>query len=147
MTSTYLLDTDTFRYIANGASQAARTEFQRRSQDRESVICISALTEAEVRFGMAKQGLSRSRRAAIEGLFANLQILSWGTEEAAAYAEARATLEAKGLRVSTMDMLIAAHAIAADAALVSPDKIFAKIGKATDLFALVNWATDLQVDE
>jgi tRNA(fMet)-specific endonuclease VapC len=143
MTFTYLLDTNTFSYIAKGVSQAARTEFQRLSQDRDSVICISAITEAEVRFGMAKHGLSRVRRAAIEGLFSNLQILPWGSDEATAYAQARVALEARGITVSVMDMLIAAHAIATGAVLVSADKIFAKVGEVTDLAATVNWATDL----
>ena len=143
MTFTYLLDTNTFSYIAKGVSQAARAEFQRLSQDPDSVICISAISEAEVRFGIAKHGLSRSRRAAIEGLFANLQILPWGSDEAVAYAQARAALEAKGVTVSVMDMLIAAHAIATGAVLVTADKIFAKVGEVTDLGATVNWATDL----
>ena len=143
MTFTYLLDTNTFSYIAKGVSQAARAEFQRLSQDRDSVICLSAITEAEVRFGMARRGLSRPRCAAIEGLFANLQILPWGSDEAAAYAQARAALEAKGVTVSLMDMLIAAHAIATGAVLVTADKIFARVGEVTNLAATVNWATDL----
>lgn len=143
MAVTYLLDTNTFSYIAKGISKTARTEFQRRSQDRAAAICISAVTEAEVRFGMAKHNLSRSRRAAIEGLFANLQILPWGSDEAAAYAETRAALEAKGVTVSAMDMLIAAHAIAACAVLVTADKIFTKVGEVTDLPVIVNWATDI----
>jgi predicted nucleic acid-binding protein len=42
-----------------------------------------------------------------------------------------------------MDMLIAAHAIATGAVLVTADKIFAKVGEATDLAATVNWAADL----
>ena len=92
---------------------------------------------------MARRGLSRSRCAAIEGLFANLQILPWGSDEAAAYAQARAALEAKGVTVSLMDMLIAAHAIVTGAVLVTADKIFAKVGEVTDLAATVNWATDL----
>jgi len=143
MTFTYLLDTNTFSYIAKGLSQAARSEFQRLSLDEDSAICISAITEAEVRFGMAKHALSRSRRTAIEGLFSNLQILPWGTDEAAAYAQARAALEAKGVTVSVMDMLIAAQAIATGAVLVTADKIFARVGEVTNLAATVNWATDL----
>jgi len=142
MTFTYLLDTNTFSYIATGVSQAARTEFLRLSQDRDSTIFLSAITEAEVRFGMAKHKLSRSRRDAIEGLLANFQILQWGTDEAMAYAETRVVLEAKGITVSNMDMLIAAHALATDTVLVSADKIFAKISDITGL-TIVNWATDL----
>jgi tRNA(fMet)-specific endonuclease VapC len=140
MKSTYLLDTNTFSYIAKGSSQAARAEFQRLAQDPTSVICISAITEAEVRYGMAKHSLSRARRSAIEGLFANLRILQWGSDEAATYGEVRAKLESRGITVSAMDMLIATQAITVQAVLVSRDSIFARVD---DLTAIANWATDL----
>jgi len=140
MTFTYLLDTNTFSYIAKGTSPAARAEFQRLSQDQDAVLCISAITEAEVRYGMAKRSLSRVRCSAIEGLFANLEILPWGSDEAAAYATAKAKLEGQGTTVAVMDMLIAAQSIAAGAVLVTRDQIFAKVD---DLHATVNWATDL----
>ena len=140
MTVTYLLDTNTFSYIAKGSSPAARAEFQRLAQDPSAVLFISVITEAEVRYGMAKHSLSQNRRSAIEGLFANLQILPWGSDEAAAYARAKAKLEAQGITIAVMDMLIAAQAIAAGAVLVTRDNIFAKVD---DLGATVNWATDL----
>jgi tRNA(fMet)-specific endonuclease VapC len=140
MTFTYLLDTNTFSYIAKGTSPAARAEFQRLSQDKSAVLCISVVTEAEVRYGMAKRSLSRARCSAIEGLFANLQILPWGSDEAAAYAHARTKLETHGTTVALMDMLIAAQAIAAGAVLVTRDKIFARVD---ELHATVNWATDI----
>lgn len=103
-------------------------------------MCISVITEAEVRYGLAKHALSRERADAIEGLLANLQILPWGSEEAAAYARTRAELEAKGVTLSAMDMLIAAQAIAAGAILITRDKIFQHV---SDLLGTVNWATDL----
>ena len=138
--STYLLDTNMFSYIAKGNSAAARREWIRLSGDRETAVCISVITEAEVRYGMAKHALSRERAEAIEGLLANVQILPWGSEEAAAYGRSRAQLEAKGVTLSAMDMLIAAQAIAASAVLVTRDKVFEQV---PDLHATVNWATDL----
>lgn len=140
MTATYLLDTNMFSYIAKGISPAARSEFLRLSQDSNVSLCLSVMTEAEVRFGMAKRNLSRSRRSAIESLFAHFQILPWGSEEAAAYGLTRAKLEAKGITVESMDLLIAAQAVAAGAVLVTNDKIFAHV---EDLNATVNWANDL----
>ena len=140
MTVTYVLDTHMFRCVAKESSPTARREFMRLSQDREASICISVITEAEVRYGMAKHSLSRARQSAIEGLFANLQILPWGCDEAAAYARTRAQLEAGGISVAVIDMRIAAQAIAAGAVLVTRDKIFEPID---DLEATVNWATDL----
>jgi len=138
--STYLLDTNMFSYIAKGNSPAARREWLRLSRDREATVCISVITEAEVRYGLAKRALSRERADAIEGLLANLQILPWGSEEAAAYARTRAQLEGKGVTLSAMDMLIAAQAIAVGAVLVTRDNIFEHV---SDLHATVNWAIDL----
>jgi len=138
--ATYLLDSNMFSYIAKGNSPAARREWLRLSQDREAAVCISVITEAEVRYGLAKHALSRDRADAIEGLLANLQILPWGSGEAAAYARTRVQLEVKGVTLSVMDMLIAAQAIAADAVLVTRDKIFEQV---SDLHATVNWAIDL----
>jgi tRNA(fMet)-specific endonuclease VapC len=89
---------------------------------------------------MAKRSVSRERRSAIEGLFALLEVLAWGTEEAAAYGRSRAKLEAQGTTVALMDMLIAAQAIAAGAILVTRDRVFAQVD---DLRATVDWATDL----
>jgi tRNA(fMet)-specific endonuclease VapC len=140
MTAPYLLDTNMFSYIAKGVSPAARREFLRLSQDRNVTLCLSVMTEAEVRFGMVKHNLSRSRRSAIESLFAHFQILPWGSEEAAAYALTRAKLESKRITVESMDLLIAAQSIAARAVLVTRDKIFSSI---EGLHATVNWANDL----
>ena len=143
MTSTYLLDTNTFSYIAKGSSPAARAEFQRLSNDKVAALCISVITEAEVRFGMAKHALSRARCAAIEKLLANVQILEWGSDEAAAYAQLRAKVEARGITVSAMDLLIAAQAIATGAVFVTGDKIFAKVAEVAEMATMVNWATDI----
>jgi len=138
--SNYLLDTNMFSYIAKGNSSAARREWLRLSQDREATVCISVITEAEVGYGLAKRSLSRERADAIEGLLANLQILPWGLEEAAAYARTRAQLEGEGVTLSVMDMLIAAQAIAVGAILVTRDRIFEHV---SELHATVNWANDL----
>jgi tRNA(fMet)-specific endonuclease VapC len=140
MAITYLLDTNMFSYIATGASPAARAEFLRVSQDRDAVLCISVITEAEVRYGMAKHSLSHERRSAIEGLFVNLQILPWGSDEAAAYARAKAKLETQGITVALADMLIAAHGITTGAVFVTRDKVFSRVD---DLDATANWATDI----
>lgn len=140
MTTAYLLDTNMFSYIAKGVSQAARGVFLRLSQERDAALCLSVISEAEIRFGMEKHRLSRARRSAIESLFAHFQILPWGSDEAAAYGRVRARLEARGITVESMDLLIAAHAIAAGAVLVTRDTIFARI---EEIHATANWASDL----
>lgn len=141
MSVAYLLDTNMFSYIARGNSPAARAEFLRLSQDREATLCISVITEAEVRYGMEKRALSPGRRQAIEGLFGNLQILPWGSDEAAAFARTKVKLEDRGITLATMDLLIAAQCIAAKAVMVTHDKAFALAG-----MSIADWASDLSLE-
>lgn len=138
MSATYLLDTNTFSYIASGRSPAARNRLE--ALAREDVACISSITEAEIRFGLARRPQARALRIAIEGLLFKLRVLPWGSNEAAAYGELRAQLEAKGATLSELDMLIAAHAVAQGAVLVSSDRAFSRIAA---LRHVENWASDI----
>lgn len=143
----YLLDTNTFSYIINGTSQAARAQYKRLLGDPDAQICISAITEAEVRHGMERRELGRARKDAIEKLFLTVDILPWGSEEAIVYGKIKATLDRHGLSVAVMDMLIAAHATSIGAVLVTRDAIFTRIAKVADISRTVNWATDVGASE
>jgi len=79
-------------------------------------------------------------QAAIDALFFKLQILPWGSKEAAAYGKLRAKLEAAGAVLSELDLQIAAHAIALGAVLVTNDNALRRI---KELNGTVNWASDL----
>ena len=79
--------------------------------------------------------------AAVEALLFKTRILPWGSREAAAYGALRAKLEAAGKTLSEMDMLIAAHAIATGAVIVTNDIAFSH---AKDLRAIENWASDVR---
>jgi tRNA(fMet)-specific endonuclease VapC len=138
MNVTYLLDTNTLSYIAKGRSPAARARLQ--SLGAGDVACISSITEAEVRYGLAKRPQAQALRAAIEGLLFKLQILPWGSKEAAAYGSLRARLKASGSVLSELDLLIAAQAIALGVVLVTNDKALARI---KELHGTVNWAIDV----
>jgi tRNA(fMet)-specific endonuclease VapC len=76
----------------------------------------------------------------MEWFLAAVKVLPWGRDEARAYGVLRANLESSGKTLENMDMLIAAHAIAIGAVLVTNDKAFAQV---EDLHATENWATDL----
>jgi tRNA(fMet)-specific endonuclease VapC len=138
MIVTYLLDTNTVSYIAKGRSAAARARLEQVGE--EETVCISSVTEAEIRYGLAKRPAARALRAAMEALLLKLRILPWGSKEAAAYGCLREKLEAEGITLSEFDLQIAAHAIALGAVLVTNDKAFLHM---KDLGATVNWASDL----
>jgi tRNA(fMet)-specific endonuclease VapC len=138
MSVTYLLDTNTLSYIAKGKSPAARVRLE--SLRAGETVCISSITEAEVRYGLAKRPQAHRLHAAVEALLFKLQILPWGSEEAVAYGKLRAKLQAAGTILSELDLQIAAHAIAMGAVLVTNDKALRRI---KELNGTVNWVFDV----
>jgi tRNA(fMet)-specific endonuclease VapC len=134
----YMLDTNMVSYIAKGHSQAARTRMLNLEPDED--VCLSVITEAEILYGLAKRPEATALRERIEWFLAAVKVLPWGRDEARTYGAVRARLEAHGKTLESMDMQIAAHAIAVSAVLVTNDNAFAYV---EDLQAAVNWATDL----
>ena len=84
-------------------------------------ICISALTEAELRYGIAKKAPSRAKQAAIESYLARFHVLPWSADAAKAYAKLRVANEKSGQTISLVDLLIAAHTVAEGAVLITND--------------------------
>jgi tRNA(fMet)-specific endonuclease VapC len=56
-----------------------------------------------------------------------MDVLPWDEAVARCYGELCSTLEAQGINLSGFDMMIAAHAMAVNATLVSRDKAFAQL--------------------
>src|SRR5277367_415592 len=134
----YMLDTNTVSYIVSGRSVAARRTIAALKQNE--IGCLSAITEGEIRYGLAKIPAGNLRRSAIHGFLSKLQVLPWGSDEAVIYGDLRARQERSGKTLGPLDMLIAAHAIAADAILVTNDRVFRQV---KELAGTVNWATDV----
>lgn len=101
-------------------------------------LCLSAITEAELRYGLAKRPDAKRLHRAVGELLLRLDILPWDSDTAQAYGAMRASLERQGKALAPLDLLIAAHAIATGCTLVSSDQAFAHL---TDL-ALADWTAD-----
>jgi tRNA(fMet)-specific endonuclease VapC len=134
----YVLDTNMVSYIARGRSQAARIRLTKLREGE--IACISSITEAEIRYGLARSPSAHVLHAAMDGFLSRIQVLAWGRDEAKFYGDLRVALEAKGKTLSSLDLLIAAHALAMDAILVTNDRAFEAVG---NLRGIENWATDL----
>ena len=111
----YLLDTNICIYVINAKPPQVLERFR-----REAIgdIGISAITAAELAFGVAKSGSARNR-AALEKFLAPLEIVPFDGEAIWHYGETRAGLEKRGLPIGSLDTLIAAHALALGATLVT----------------------------
>lgn len=81
-------------------------------------ICVSIITAAELRYGCAKKG-SAKLLAYVEAILESVQVLAFDVPADAEYGGIRAELEAAGKTIGPNDLLIAAHAYAAGAVLVT----------------------------
>ncbi len=133
-----MLDTNQASYILKGKSPATRARML--SLRPGEVACISAVTEAELLYGIAKSGIGEQRMRLLKWFLQLVAIYPWGREEAAVYGRLRAKQEAMGRTLGPLDMQIAAHAVAVGAVLVTSDKAFHQV---PDLLGVENWATDL----
>lgn len=125
-------------YLVNGRSPAARKTYL--DTEPRASIALSVISEAEIRFGLEKKPEATRLRNTFEEFFASVQIKPWNSEVAKAYGKLRAGINAAGKSLSLMDLLIASHAVAADAILVSHDQAFEHL---TPFLKVVDWATDL----
>jgi tRNA(fMet)-specific endonuclease VapC len=120
----YLLDTNAFSY----AVRDSYTRFSRRFESvRLDEIGISVITEAELLFGLARRPEARTLARSVNALLRRIRILPWTSEAAKRYAGIRAELERQGRRMEDLDVMIAAHALAEDAILVTNDAAFQRI--------------------
>lgn len=90
-------------------------------------IVISAVTEAELRYGLAKRGYPAALCERVRQFLLRVDVLPWDRDVTQTYGDLRAACDANGVTLAPLDMMIAAHAVAADATLVTRDKSFAHI--------------------
>lgn len=111
----YLLDTNIVSdLIRNPQGKAA----QRIAKVGEERVCTSVIVAAELRYGCAKSGSPRLTKA-VEDLLLELAVLPFETPADAEYGNIRASLEAAGRPIGGNDLLIAAHARAVGATMVT----------------------------
>ena len=81
-------------------------------------ICVSIVVAAELRFGCAKKGSARLT-AQIEAILESMPVLALDARADAEYGRIRNELESAGTPIGPNDMLIAAHALASGAVVVT----------------------------
>lgn len=119
-----MFDTNTVSYLIRGKSRAIKQRLNRVSM---SSICISSITEAELLRGVAIRPEATTLAKMVDEFLLRVDVLPWDSEVAATYARFRTLCESEGKSLATMDMLIAAHAVAVGATLVSNDQAFYKL--------------------
>lgn len=98
-------------------------------------VGTSVLVGAELRFGYLKTGSARLRDL-VEEFLSDIDVADWGEPYSMIYARLRADLHRRGALIGPMDMMIAAHALALDAVLVTDNE--QEFGRVAGL-RLENW--------
>jgi tRNA(fMet)-specific endonuclease VapC len=83
-----------------------------------SSVATSVIVAGELRFGALKRGSPRLS-AQVETILGAIDVLPLAPSADVRYAEVRLTLERAGTPIGPNDLLIAAHALAADLVLVT----------------------------
>ena len=133
MSLRYLLDTNVVSHIMQGRDSAL---LDRLTQVSVGTVVISSVTLAELEYGLQRRGQPVKLRNALIQLLLRMDVLAWDEVAARCYGELCAALEAKGINLSDFDMMIAAHAVAVNATLVSRDKASAQV---SDCLRLEVW--------
>ena len=81
-------------------------------------LWLSAIVAAELRFGAVKLASPRFS-AAVEAWLAGFDVRPWPLDATHHYAQMRASLERAGKPLGAMDLLIAAHGMAEDSAVIT----------------------------
>lgn len=115
MTERLLLDTNVISALMRDPQGSLASKIERLD---ETEIFTSVIVAAELHYGIVKKGSVRLKESA-EAILASLEIRPFTSEAAIAYGNLRAKLEQMGRIIGANDLLIAAHAIAEDAVLVT----------------------------
>lgn len=110
-----LLDTNICIYIINQKPAHVLARFR---EHKAGDIGLSAVVASELAYGVSKSGSQRNMQA-LQMFLAPLDVLAFDEQVVWQYGKLRAQLERQGTPIGAMDTMIAAHALALDAVLVT----------------------------
>ena len=134
----YMLDTNTASYIIKGEPVEIREHLVKVPMAN---VCISAITEAELLRGVAKKPEAKRLAIAVKEFLLRVEVLPWDSNAAESYAKLRTACENEGNPLGAMDMLIAAHSVAAETVLITNDKAFYNVQR---LLNLEDWTKPVE---
>lgn len=131
--TTYMLDTNIASHIIKGDIPQVRSRLVNVPMH---CVVVSAITQAELLYGIAKRGHPSGLATRVREFLARVSVMPWTREVGEVYGDLRARCEASGITLAPMDLMIAAHAKALDLAsakvqdstiLVTRDQVFNRV--------------------
>jgi len=111
-----MLDTNIVSYLLRDVASIRDRMNALSPEDR---VVVSAITAAELRFGAQRR--SGKLQIAVEGILRDFEVVAFDSAAATAFSQLRFNSESIGKNVQDYHFLIAAHAIAVGATLVTND--------------------------
>ena len=130
----YMLDTNIIAYAVNWRIPRVLEEIREHLPEG---LCISAVTMAELEFGICNSSRPEQNRLALMLFLSPIEVLPFDGLAAAHYGTIRADLKRRGEPIGANDLLIAAHARSLGLTLVSNN--LKEFNKVEGLFT-ENWA-------
>lgn len=122
MSKRYLLDTNIISHMMRESTGTASRNFAAATAaDLSCAVITSTIVLCELRFGLQRKPSPRLS-AALERILTALEVHPFDLDAVPCYAELRASLEQLGTPIGTSDTLIAAHALASGATLVTDNE-------------------------
>jgi tRNA(fMet)-specific endonuclease VapC len=119
----YMLDTNTVSHLIKGHPAV----IQRTVAAPMTSLCISAITEGELLFGLAKRPDAKRLHLAVQEFLRRVDVLPWDSATAQHYGTVRGDMECRGKILAPLDLLIATHALSSGAILVTNDRAFCQV--------------------
>lgn len=119
----YMLDTNMVSHILKQQPKVMEKLFS----VPMSALCISAITEAEIFYGLAKKPEAKKLHHAVKELLLRVEVLPFDSHIAREYGKFKTMVQQQGKMLMPLDMQIAAHAYAINAVLISNDQAFHQI--------------------
>lgn len=132
----YLLDTNICIYLVKAKPISVLQQFQACAIGD---IAVSSITVAELTFGVQKSQQVRLNERALEQFLLPLTVAEFDYQAATVYGTLRARLEQQGTPIGALDMLIAAHALSLQVALITNN---VKEFKRVPGLHVVNWVRE-----
>ena len=115
----YMLDTNICIYVIRKKDPSVLRRLRR---TRVGDTCISSITLSELEYGVSKSSRPAQNKLALAEFLAPVEVVPYDDMAAQEYGQLRAYLERQGTPIGSLDMLIAAHALALKCALVTSNE-------------------------
>jgi tRNA(fMet)-specific endonuclease VapC len=132
-----MLDTNTISHLIKAHPAVAR----RVTATPMASLHMSAITQGELLFGLAKRPGATRLHLAVRELLRRVDALPWDSGAAECYGTVRAAMTRQGKVLAPLDLLIAAHALSLGSVLVTNDKAFGLV----DALPIEDWSSDQAV--